>query len=672
MNDTFPIKKRYYEIIELIKRADYHYYNLNQPLMEDSTYDSLIIELIDIERKHPSLKLEESPTGKVGGVVSKTFSEVNHDPPMLSLGNIFTEEDLSNFDRRCLKNIDADDELLYCAELKFDGLAVEVIYEDGRFNTGATRGDGLVGEDVTANIATIGNMPLELSGHEIPDFLSVRGEVLMRHREFERLNRIREDNGESPFANPRNAASGSLRQIDSRISEGRQLEIVFYSIGKVVSNRSIVDQMQMYDYLTNLGLPVSEHIEYGNIGKIKKFYEYWLVNRYRLDFDIDGVVIKVIDFNIRDRLGATNKAPRWATAWKFPAKEAITVIESVDWQIGRTGLITPVANLRPINIGGVLVKRASLHNYNEVMRLDLRIGDSVRIKRAGDVIPKVIEAIREERPPDAGNINPPKRCPSCNTGLVKEDIFIRCINSQCIAKRLETLKFFVSKNGMDIESFGPELVIRLYNAEKLETIADIYRITKDDLLQLERMGDKLADKVISSIDSRRTIILSHFLRSLGIRNVGDHLSRVVARAVGGLNKLYVMEIDELILIDGIGPEVAESIYEFFHNESSLRIIKDILDAGVIVHDELVKESVLDEIRDRTFVFTGTLQGLTRKEAEEIVQKSGGRVTGTISKKTDYLVAGDLPGIKYEKAQGLGIKIIQEDEFVMMIGEKKWE
>ena len=624
-------------------------------------------ELIEIEKNNPSLKIEPSPSMTVSGVASATFSEVPHDPPMLSLGNVFSGDELRDFDERCRKNLETAGDIEYCAELKFDGLAVEVIFENGKYVKGSTRGNGIAGEDITANIACIKYIPSALVGKNAPSYLSVRGEAFMRHREFDRLNAVKEKNGEAIFANPRNAAAGSLRQLNPEITKDRELNIVFYAIGKITGGDTVNDQRGMYAFLKKSGLPVSEHVAFGNINDILQFYNHWMENRHNLDFDIDGIVIKINNFRQRDELGFTTKVPKWATAFKFPAKEAITVLNSVDYQVGRTGLITPVANLQPINIGGVLVKRATLHNFDEVRRLGLRIGDSVKVKRAGDVIPKVFDVINDKRPADSADIIPPTKCPSCGSALDREDIYIRCVNPGCIAKRFETLKFFVSKTAMDIDSFGPELVFRLYNSGIVNTIADIFRLTKEDLLKVERMGDKLADKIISSINKRKSVSLSHFLKSIGIRNVGEHIAKVIAQAVISLDTLKNKSIEELSEIYEVGPEAATSVYNFFHDKGNLKILSDILKSGVVVEDEAASEISIESIKNKTFVFTGSLLNFSRKEAGDIVEKYGGRAAGSVSSKTDFVVAGEEVGSKLDKAKKLGVKIITEEEFQKMIG-----
>ncbi|MFH0974422.1 MAG: NAD-dependent DNA ligase LigA [Spirochaetota bacterium] len=665
MKDKSKIIRRYNELVNLIEKYNYNYYNLDAPVVDDSEYDLLMQELVDIEKKYPEIKSENSPTQKVSGFASETFSEAKHDPPMLSLSNVFTIDELIDFDARCRKNLNVSNDILYCCELKFDGLAVEAIYENGRFVKGSTRGDGLVGEDITANLAMLKDLPLVLKG-KIPSFLSVRGEVFMTHSEFDRLNKLKESKEQSLFANPRNAAAGSLRQLNPEITKERDLKIIFYSLGKIDSDRKIGNQKDLFDYLSILKLPVSDKIEYGDINKMQDCYHYWNENRHTLDFDIDGIVIKVLDFGYRESLGITSRNPRWATAWKFPAKEAVTVLESVDFQVGRTGIITPVANLRPINIGGVLVKRATLHNFNEIKRLDIRIGDSVKVKRAGDVIPKVTDVVADKRPFDIKEIETPEKCPSCGSNLVNEDIYVRCVNPECEAIKLEKLIFFVSKNAMDIESFGPELILRLYNAGIVKSIADIFKLTKNDLLKVDRMGDVLAEKILTAIGNRKSVSLSFFLRSLGIRNIGDHLAKVIAKEVKSLAKLFEISKEELSDIFEVGPEVSESVYAFFHNRDSLKLVNEIVASGVVVRDEVVEESGIDNIKNRNFVFTGSLSRISRKEAEELVEKYGGRASGSISKKTDYLVAGDSPGSKYNKARELGIAILTEDEFFKMI------
>ncbi len=660
------IEKRYNDLCDRIIELNYHYYELSDPLVDDSEYDDLMRELVALEKKYDYLRRDDSPAARVGGS-APAFSEAPHDPPMQSLGNIFSDRELDDFHSRCRKNLGDGSGPLYSMELKFDGLAVEAIYEKGVLKRGSTRGNGDVGEDVTRNMVEIRAVPRELDG-AAPEYLSVRGEVFIRHGGFERLNALREERGEPPFANPRNAASGSLRQLDPVITRERNLDAVFYAVGRVSGDMPVPDQNELFRTLPRLGLPVSPHFSVGSPNDIREFYRYWLENRYTLDHDIDGIVIKVNDFALRERLGSTSKAPRWAVAWKFPAREAITGLESVDFQVGRTGIITPVANLTPINIGGVVVKRATLHNFKEVERLGVKIGDRIRVIRAGDVIPKVVEVARKEGGAPGGDIVPPRLCPSCGSVLRQEDIYLRCVNPDCETVRLEALKFFVSRDGMDIEFFGPELVSRLHAAGRLDSPADFYRLDREILLSMERMGEKLADKIIDSIHARRRAPLSRLLQSLGIRNVGGHVAAVIARGVVSLDRLFSINVEELREIHEVGPGVAESVHGYFHDERNRAMIDAMRAAGLVVEDEKAVRIEGGAVAGRSFVVTGTLARFSRKEAEDAIRKLGGRAAGSVSGRTDYLVAGDSPGSKLDRARELGVRVLSEEEFIGMMGE----
>lgn len=665
-DELSDIKKRYDELCELIGEHNYRYYELNAPTIDDAGYDALMRELFDIESRYPELRREDSPARNVGGFVSPAFSEVPHNPPMLSLGNIFNGEDLADFDARCRKGAGVEGEIVYSMELKYDGLAVEAVYEKGRLVMGSTRGNGETGENVTRNLATVPAIPATLPP-EAPEGLSVRGEVFMRHDAFERLNKTREERGEPPFANPRNAAAGSLRQLDPAVTAERSLDAAFYGAGTITGDLDVRDQSGLFDALRRFGIPISLHAETGGLDRVRAFYEQWLERRHTLDFDIDGIVIKVSDFELRERLGATTRVPRWAVAWKFPAREALTALESVDFQVGRTGIVTPVANLSPINIGGVIVKRATLHNFDEVKRLDVRIGDTVKVIRAGDVIPKVVEVVRHEGTPAGEEIMPPGCCPSCGEPLKREDVFLRCVNPLCESKRFESLRHFVSKDGLDIEFFGPELVARLSDAGKLRSPADFFRLERETLLAMERMGEKLADKIIESINARRRVPLSRFLQALGIRNVGGHIAAVIAAHAGSLRRLMEMSMEELMGAHEVGPGVAESIRAFFDDEENRKLVDDMIAAGMTVDDERIKVVERGGVTGKTFVVTGTLDRLTRQEAESAVKRLGGRAAGSVSRKTDYLVTGREPGSKLDRARELGVTIIGEEEFMAMIG-----
>lgn len=658
-------QKRYTELLELLHKYNHHYYDLDTPLVDDASYDACIRELIVIEKRYPSLKIENSPSERVGGTVSETFSQVPHEPPMLSLGNVFSDDELQDFENRCVKNLEGGVPL-YSIELKYDGLAIDVVYERGRLTVASTRGNGALGEDVTANVSTIQSIPLNLEGDKVPDYVSVRGEVFMGHREFDRLNRQREDGGEQLFANPRNAAAGSLRQLDPAVTAERKLDVFFYSIGRLDGEEEVASQREIFELLGSLGIPVAENIMFGTLSDAREFYTRFRDSRYSLDYDIDGLVIKVNSISDQEALGSTSKAPRWATAWKFPPQEAVTRLESVDCQVGRTGIVTPVANLRPINIGGVMVKRATLHNYAEVGRLGIKTGDLVTVIRSGDVIPKIISRVENDEKMVLVEILEPDTCPSCESPLAREEIYMRCENILCPAIRFENLKFFVSKGGADIEYFGPELIGRLQEAELVHDAADIYALKKEDLLGLERMGDILADKIIQSIAARRRMPLSVFLRSLGIRNVGDHLSGVVARHAKTLDALCAMSEDELIAVHEVGPEVARSVYSFFHTKETLGLVEKMLDRGLeIIKEEIELSSEL--LAGKTLVVTGTMNAFGRKEMEKMVTDNGGRASGSVSKKTDYLVAGASAGSKLQKAEDLGVPVLSEIEFLKMLG-----
>jgi DNA ligase (NAD+) len=657
------LHKRYRELVEEIRYHNHRYYDLDDPVISDAEYDRLMRELITLEQEHPELIDPESPSRKVGGTPDTTFDEVEHDPPMLSLSNVFSEEEFLDFDRRCREEL--GDDLIYTMELKYDGLAVEVVYRDGWYTRGSTRGNGRTGEDITGNIASIRRLPDNLKGKNPPSYLSVRGEVYLTHDEFDRINREREKKGEKPFANPRNAAAGSARQLDPSVTAERNLDITLYGTGRMEPDPGEKSHYSVMEMLRDLGLPLSDTMEKGKAARVVEFFRYWKENRHTLDYDIDGIVIKVDDIPGRQELGETSKAPRWAMAWKFEAEEAITRLESVEHQVGRTGIVTPVANLDPVTIGGVVVQRATLHNYDEIKRLDVAPGDRVRVIRAGDVIPKITGVTERADSSKRIPVKPPEKCPSCESPLHREEVYIRCLNASCPAVVFESLKFFVSKSGMDIENFGPELILRLREKGKLDNIADIYRITRDDLLELERMGDRLADKIIRNIDRRRDVDLSRFLRSLGIPNVGEYMAGLLAKQFMSLDRVMEASRDDLNSIHEVGPGVARSVYEFFHNQENRRLIRSLREEGVLVREEKGREG--EALRGLTFVLTGTLESMERSEAEEKIRSEGGRATGSVSSKTDYVVAGDSPGSKEKKARDLGVPVIGEEEFLRMIG-----
>lgn len=663
------MNKRDFEGYEALKKQieEYNkaYYIEDSPVVDDAVYDELVRKLALLENQFPELTSVDSPINRVGGGLGEGFAIVKHDPPLLSLNNIFSLDDLNDFHNRCLKQLN-NKPITYSAELKFDGLAIEIIYINGELSSASTRGDGVTGEDVTSNILAIRSLTKNLNCSDIT-YLSVRGEVFMKHGEFERINAERELNNEKLFANPRNAAAGSLRQLDPEITASRELAVSLYGVGRIDGGK-VNSQEKLYEFLEECNLPVSTYRMVGTLDEVTEFYNYWQEHRYTLDFDIDGVVIKINDYADRDIMGITSKAPRWAMAWKFPAREAITVINSVDFQVGRTGVITPVANLTPINIGGVLVKRATLHNFEEVKRLGVHVNDTVKIIRAGDVIPKIIEVVENKNAKNISEIIPPMSCPSCGGKLDKEEIFLRCNNPACVAQELERLKFLVSKDGLDIEFFGPELVARLYNNGILKSMGNLFALTKDDLLKMDRMGEKLADKILLSIAERKKMTLSVLLRGLGIKNVGEHIASVLAEHFGALENLMAASVDELQQIMEIGPKVAEGVFLYFHSPLWSELHESLLQAGVIIEDEKVELKNNEFISSKTFVFTGALARMSRDEAEALVKSYGGKASGSVSKKTDYVVAGENAGSKLDKARELGVNVISEDEFLSHIKE----
>lgn len=652
------IRETYRDLVSQYEKLNSHYYDHDSPLVDDASYDSLVREIRQLEETYPELAKNGSSLEKVGGSVSQKFSQVAHNPPMLSLGNIFSEDELNDFADKCVKNSESLF-VEFSAELKFDGLAIEIEYKEGNLIRASTRGDGETGEDVTENIKTIKSLPHMLAGN-FPSYVSVRGEVYLTHEEFERINSERAKDGEMIFANPRNAAAGSLRQLDSSVVARRNLSVVIYGIGSI-AGKTIADHRALYIELKKMGLPVSDTVCFGGTTDVLEFYRTWRDNRYLLPHDIDGVVVKLTDYSLREKLGSTSKAPRWAVAWKFPSEEAVTRLLSVEHSLGRTGVVTPVANLVPINIGGVLVKRATLHNYREIERLGVMIGDHVSIIRAGDVIPKILSAVTERRTGGEVPIEEPKNCPSCGALLTREDIFYRCENPKCSGKLLESLLYFVSKDGMDIEFFGPELVRRAYDAGMLKDPSDIYLLNKESLLALDRMGDILAEKILLSIDNRRNVSLPLFLRSLGIRNVGDHVAKVLAKGAGSLEKLYTMARDELCSIHEIGPIVADTICEYMADAENKAMIDRMIERGLRIIEEAIDNSK-KPLDGMTFVFTGTLEAMDRKEAENRVEALGGRASSSVSKNTSIVVAGSSAGSKLDKAKTLGVRIMDEKEF----------
>jgi len=659
------IYKEIEKLREEIRYHDYKYYIENQPVISDKEYDQLMQKLIKLEEKYPQFVTPDSPTQRVGGAPAEEFEESKHIVPLLSLSNAFSFDDLEAFDKRVKRmlGLSSDRDIEYVSELKIDGLAINLTYENGVLVKGATRGDGFTGENVTNNLKTIHAIPLRLRGERIPRLMEVRGEVYMLHKDFQGLNKEREKSGEPLFANPRNAAAGSVRQLNPKITAKRKLNIFTYSLGEYRDGK-IGTHTELLKLFKSLGLkvnPTSRPCK--NINEVIKFCRNWTEKKKDLDYDVDGVVVKVNSLRLQEKLGAVTKSPRWAMAYKFPAEQATTRIKKIIVQVGRTGALTPVAIMEPVEVGGVTVSRATLHNEDEIKRKDIRVGDRVIIQRAGDVIPYVVSAIKEKRTGKEKKFIFPKKCPVCGADVYRPpgEVVIRCTNISCPAQIKETIRHFTSRGAMDVEGIGDAQVEQLVEKGLIRDPADLYYLKKEDLLPLERMGDKLASNILSAIEKSKERDLSRLIYALGIRHVGSHIADVLAKNYSSLDELSKARAKELSSIPEIGPIVAKSVELFFKQEGAKRVIDKLRRGGVKL--EVEKKKKLPQIlAKKTLVLTGTLEGFTRGEASKIIKGLGGRISSSVSKKTDYVVAGKEPGSKYDKAKELGVKIIDEKEF----------
>jgi DNA ligase (NAD+) len=658
------IRHRLQELREEINRHNHLYYVLDSPEITDAEYDRLFDELAALEKEHPELVTPDSPTRRVGAPPLEEFRTVRHSLPMLSLGKVTSESEFLDFHRRVLElSGQSDESVKYSVEPKFDGLAVEVVYERGLLSLGSTRGDGIVGEDVTLNLKTVRSVPLRLRGKEIPDLLEVRGEVIMNKEDFARLNREREKTGAPLFANPRNAAAGSVRQLDSRITRSRPLTMFAYGIGKIEGIKP-TNHRDTLRYLMRLGFKVSGEAELcENTGRVKDCYRRILKRRDELPYEIDGIVVKVNDFELQRRLGEISRSPRWAVAWKFPPQQEQTVVKDIIVGVGRTGALTPVALLEPVRVGGVEVGRATLHNEDEVRKKDVRVGDTVIIQRAGDVIPEVVQVILSKR---TGNEKPfamPDSCPVCGSKVERAEgeAVHRCTGLACPAQIKENLAHFASKGAMDIDGLGYKLLEQMVDKKLIEDQADLYLLTKDDLMKMDRMGEKLAQNLLKAIERSSKPPLANLIYALGIRNVGTHLAGVLARHFKSLDKLAEQEVEDLTRIHEIGPVVARSIFNFFRNPKNRAVLKKMEEGGVVFPVE-EEETVEAPLAGKTFVLTGGLDAFTRDEARKIIEDLGGRVSSSVSRKTDFVVVGRDPGSKYDEARRLGVRTLGEEEF----------
>ncbi|PXZ04601.1 NAD-dependent DNA ligase LigA [Gilliamella apicola] len=661
----------------LIRHHEYCYYVLDAPEIPDVEYDKLIKQLQSLEQDHPELITSDSPTQRVGGAPLSQFASVKHELPMLSLDNVFDELSFNTFNKRVKDRLHLSDSqsVDYCCELKLDGLAVSLLYENGRFIRAATRGDGTTGEDITSNVRTIKTIPLVLQGENIPTRLEVRGEVFMTHKGFAKLNAEAEKRNEKTFANPRNAAAGSLRQLDPKITAKRPLSFFCYGVG-INEGTTLPDNH--YDRLMQFkawGLPVSNKVQIrqGALEAIAYFNEIG-EQRMSLDFDIDGVVIKVNSIAQQEELGFVARAPRWATAFKFPAQEEVTKLNKVDFQVGRTGAITPVARLEPVSVAGVIVSNATLHNSDEIVRLGIREGDYVTVRRAGDVIPQIVAVIQDRRPADSKEIIFPTHCPICGSLIVRDEgeAISRCAGGLiCPAQRKEALKHFVSRRAMNVDGLGDKLIEQLVDKDYVKTPADLYNLTLPMLCSLDKVGEKLANNLINALQQSKSTSLNRFIFALGIPNVGEVTAENLVNQLGSLPAIENASLEQLQTVNDVGEVIAESIVDFFQEPHNRDVIEQLTSAEIGIHwpDVEIQPLTIDSpFSGKTVVLTGTLSQLTRDDAKDKLKKLGAKVTGSVSKKTDLVIAGESAGSKLTKAEELGIKVIDEQEMIDLLNQ----
>ncbi|NVC92871.1 NAD-dependent DNA ligase LigA [Vibrio natriegens] len=656
---------------ELKESLHYHavrYYVEDNPEIPDAEYDRLMRELLDIEAQHPDLVTVDSPSQRVGGKPLSEFSEVKHEVPMLSLDNAFDDSELDSFHKRAQDRVGNQSVKQYCCEPKLDGLAVSLLYENGVLVQAATRGDGTTGENITENVRTINAIPLKLRGDDWPERLEVRGEVFMPKAGFEKLNELARQKGDKVFVNPRNAAAGSLRQLDSRVTASRPLSFYAYSVGVVQGAELASSHYERFLQIKSWGLPMCpETKRVDSLAEVKAYYQDILQRRDALPYEIDGVVIKIDDIAIQERLGFVARAPRWAIAYKFPAQEEITTLNDVEFQVGRTGAITPVAKLEPVFVGGVTVSNATLHNADEIERLQVKIGDHVVIRRAGDVIPQVVSVIRERRPENARDIVFPSLCPVCDSHVerIEGEAVTRCTGGLvCQAQRKQALKHFVSRKALDVDGLGDKVIEQLVDREMVETPADLFKLSAGILTVLERMGPKSAQNIVNALDKSKLTTLPRFLYSLGIREVGEATAANLAQHFKTLEAIQIATEEQLIEVQDIGVIVAKHITTFFGEEQNQAVVKDLLEQGIHWPEISAPEQGVElPLEGKTVVLTGTLSQLGRSEAKEALQALGAKVTGSVSKKTDILFAGENAGSKLAKAQDLGIEIKTEQDLL---------
>jgi len=666
--DLENIKRRIEQLREEIRHHDYQYYVLDQPIISDAEYDALMKQLIELEEKYPEFKSPDSPTQRVGGQPLKEFEPVEHTIPMLSLSNAFNEGELMDFDRRVRNALagQIDGPIEYIVEFKIDGLSVALDYQEGRLIRGSTRGDGHVGEDVTENLKTIRSIPLVLNK---PYTLQVRGEVFIPKKAFKELNEKRELEGEPTFANPRSAAAGSLRQLDPRITASRPLDIFIFNL-QYIDGVQVNTHLEAMNLIKEAGLKTSPFLyKADSIHEVIKLCSEWSIKRHDLSFDIDGLVIKVNNLRQRRILGETTKSPRWAIAYKFPAEQKQTILKDIIVQVGRTGVLTPTAILEPVRVAGSLISRATLHNEDYIREKDIRIGDTVVIQKAGDIIPEVVRVEKDKRTGKEKIFVMPRHCPVCGSDVVRleGEAATRCIGNACPAQLKRLIIHFVSRDAMDIRGLGPAIISQLIDNGLIRDSADLYYLTYDQLINLERMGDKSVNNLLASIEKSKQQDLDRLLFALGIRLVGSRAAQLIASHFKSLDNIMNAKEEDFLEIHEIGGKIAESIVAFFKEEQNMELVKRLKIAGV--NTELKEKQESEQylsLTGKTFVLTGTLAGYTREEAKSEIERRGGRVTGSVSKKTDYVVVGENPGSKLEKARTLGVKIIDEEQFKKLL------
>ena len=668
---TEDINKQINYLKSVIREHDHRYYVLDDPQISDHEYDSLLRELKNLEDSHPELITTDSPTQRVGGSPISEFDQIQHSKPMLSLGNAFGIDELEAFNKRINDTLDAND-VEFNAELKFDGLAVTILYENGIMKYAATRGDGSVGEDVTHNIKTIKTIPLKLHGENHPRIFEVRGEVLMDKDDFKELNEYQISLDQKTFANPRNAAAGSLRQLDPKITAKRKLKFYAYSLGQVDRDLELTNHTDILEYINNAGIPISSYSQrVVGINQMQHFYEDILKKRNNLPFDIDGIVYKVNSIKNQENLGYVSRAPRWAIAYKFPAEEAETVVNDINVQVGRTGVITPVARLHPVFVSGVTVTNATLHNEDEMLRKDIRIGDSVIVRRAGDVVPEVVRVIKEKRPSTAKVFKMPQYCPICNSQVIRIDgeAAQRCTGQlKCEAQAKQAISHYVSRKAMNIEGLGAKIIDHFFEKGMIKNISDIYQLDYEEIQKMEGFGEKSAENLKDAIELSKNTTLAKFIYALGIRNVGEATSKDIVKKLGTLDNVMKASIDDFQEINDVGPVVAQSLHQFFQEDENKVIINNIIEFGVKWDDQAQNVTNDQKLNQQTFVVTGTLENFSRDEIKELIENNGGKVSGSVSKKTSYVIIGDNPGSKADKAAELGVKIINEEQLMELLND----